>query len=107
MPPGEYELTVEAVGFSTLVVREVLIRITEVRSLATQLAVKGVKQDLVVEAPLLQTDNVALGRVITRDTIVGLPLVNRNFTQILGLTADTNTDVVDATLQSRESGDSL
>ena len=98
LPPGEYELTVEAVGFAPLVVREVLIRITEVRSLATQLAVKGVRQDLVVEAPLLQTDNVALGRVIARDTIVGLPLVNRNFTQILGLTAGTNTDVVDATL---------
>ena len=97
LPPGEYELTVEAVGFAPLVVREVLIRITEVRSLATQLAVKGVRQDVVVEAPLLQTDNVALGRVTTRDTIVGLPLVNRNYTQILGLTAGTNTDVVDAT----------
>jgi Carboxypeptidase regulatory-like domain len=98
LPPGEYELTVVAEGFASVVVREVLIRITEVRSLATQLAVKGVRQDLVVEAPLLQTDNVALGRVIARDTIVGLPLVNRNFTQILGLTAGTNTDVVDATL---------
>ena len=97
LAPGEYELTVEAVGFAPLVVREVLIRITEVRSLAPQLAVKGVRQELVVEAPLLQTDNVALGRVIARDTIVGLPLVNRNFTQILGLTAGTNTDVVDAT----------
>ena len=58
---------------------------------------KAYRQDLVVEGPLLQTDNVALGRVIARDTIVGLPLVNRNFTQILGLTAGTNTDVVDAT----------
>src|SRR4029450_2451456 len=35
VPPGEYEVTVEAVGFAPLVVREVLIRITEVRSLAT------------------------------------------------------------------------
>ena len=51
LAPGEYELTVEAMGFVPLVVREVLIRITEVRSLATQLAVKGVRQDLVVEAP--------------------------------------------------------
>src|SRR6185295_15947523 len=31
-------------------------------------------------------------------TIDNLPLVNRNYTQILGLTAGTNTDVVDATL---------
>jgi hypothetical protein len=98
LPPGVYEVTVEAVGFAPLVVREVLVRITEVRSLATQLAVKGVRQDIVVEAPLLQTDNVALGRVIARETIETLPLVNRNYTQVLGLTAGTNTDVVDATL---------
>ena len=67
------------------------------RSIATQLAVKGVREEVVVQAPLLQTDNVALGRVIARETIETLPLVNRNFTQILGLTAGTNTDVVDAT----------
>src|SRR5262249_3995536 len=55
------------------------------------------REDGVVQAPLLQTDDAALGRVIDRDTIVALPLVNRNYTQILGLTAGTNTDVVDAT----------
>jgi hypothetical protein len=98
LAPGDYELTVEAAGFAPFVVREVLIRITEVRRLATQLAITGIKQDVVVEAPLLQTDTVALGRVIARDAIVALPLVNRNYTQILGLTAGTNTDVVDATL---------
>ena len=98
LPPGGYQLTVEAAGFAPVVVREVLIRITEVRSLATQLTVQGVREELVVQAPLIRTDSVALGRVITRDTIETLPLVNRNYTQILGLTAGTNTDVVDATL---------
>ena len=98
LTPGEYELTLKAVGFAPVVVRDVLIRITEVSSLATRLAVEGLRQDLVVEAPLLQTDSAALGRVIARETIVGLPLVNRNFTQMLGLTAGINTDVVDATL---------
>ena len=47
-----YELTVEAVGFAPVVVREVLIRITEVRSIATQLAVQGVREEVVVQAPL-------------------------------------------------------
>jgi hypothetical protein len=32
LPPGEYELRVEVVGFAPLVVRQVMIRITEVRS---------------------------------------------------------------------------
>jgi hypothetical protein len=97
LPPGEYELRVELVGFAPLVVRQVMIRITEVTSIAIRLTVKGVKEEVVVKAPLLQTDNVALGSVIDRGTIVTLPLVNRNYTQILGLTAGTNTDVVDAT----------
>ena len=98
LPPGAYELTFEAVGFAPLTLREILIRITEVRSLATQLVVADLKEDVVVQVPLLQSDNVALGRVITRETIEALPLVNRNYTQILGLTGGTNTNVVDATL---------
>src|SRR6202042_725706 len=63
----------------------------------TQLAIKGAREEVMVKAPLLQTDNAALGSVIDRRTIVTLPLVNRNYTQLLGLTAGTNTDVVDAT----------
>src|SRR5215471_7693103 len=97
LPPGGYELTVEATGFSPLEMREVMIQITEVRIIRTQLAVKGAREEIVIEAPLLQTDNAALGKVIDRGTIVTLPLVNRNYTQILGLAAGTNTDVVDAT----------
>ena len=97
LPPGEFELTVEAVDFSPVVVREVTIQITEVRSIATQLPLKGAKEEVVVKDPFLQTDDAALGRVIDRGAIVTLPLVNRNYTQILGLTAGTNTDVVDAT----------
>jgi Carboxypeptidase regulatory-like domain len=97
LAPDEYELTVEAEGFSPLVIGEVTVRITEVRSITTQLAVKGGREEVVVKAPLLQTDDAALGRVIDQGLIVTLPLVNRNYTQILGLTAGTNTDVVDAT----------
>src|SRR5262249_34005213 len=81
LPPGDYQLTVEAAGFAPLVVHEVMIQITEVRRIATQLAVSGVREEVVVETPLLQTDNAALGRVIDGGTIVTLPLVNRNYTQ--------------------------
>jgi hypothetical protein len=97
LQPGNYELRVEAVGFAQVVVPEITIQITEVSRVAIALAVKTIGEEVVVKAPLLQTDNVALGRVIDRETIVALPLVNRNYTQILGLTAGTNTDVVDAT----------
>src|SRR5260370_1146154 len=64
-----------------------------------QVAIRGAKEQITVSArpPLLQTENATLGRVIDQETIVDLPLVNRNYTEILGLTAGTNTDVVDAT----------
>ena len=97
LPPGDYELTVEAVNFDSAIVRHVSIQITEVRSIATQLAVAGTREEVLVRTPLLQTDDAALGSVIDQETIATLPLVNRNYTQILGLTAGMNTDVIDAT----------
>src|SRR5262249_8332775 len=53
----------------------VLIQITEVRSIAARLALQDLKQEVIFEAPLLQMGNVALGRVIARETIETLTLV--------------------------------
>src|SRR5246127_2301149 len=99
LTPGDYDLTVRAPGFETLVLKGVEVRITEVSRLRIQLSIGGAKEQTAVSAkpPLLQTENATLGRVVDQGTIVDLPLVNRNFTEILGLTAGTNTDIVDAT----------
>ncbi len=97
LPPGQYELRVEMAGFAPYILREVMIQISEVRRIPVKLAVQGTRQVVEVKFPLLQTEGAALGRVIDESTIVALPLVNRNYTQILGLTSGTNTDVVDAT----------
>ena len=74
-------------------------KITEVSRLRIKLVLRGAQQQILVSAelPLLQTENATLGRVINHQTVVDLPLVDRNFTEILGLTAGTNTDIVDAT----------
>src|SRR6266849_6911804 len=99
LTPGNYDLTVRAPGFEPLVLKGVQVRITEVSRLKMQLTISGAKEQIAVSAklPLLQTENATLGRVIDRNTIEELPLVNRNLTEILGLTAGTNTDIVDAT----------
>ena len=99
LPPGNYDLTVRAAGFEPFMLNGVQVQITEVSRLKVQLALGGAKQQIVVSAvpPLLQTENATLGRVIDQETIVDLPLVDRNFTEILGLTAGTNTNIVDAT----------
>ncbi|MCU1336082.1 MAG: TonB-dependent receptor plug [Bryobacterales bacterium] len=97
--PGNYDLTVRAAGFDPFILNGVQVQITEVSRLKIQLALTGAKEQIAVSAAasLLQTENATLGRVIDRATIEELPLVNRNFTEILGLTAGTNTDIVDAT----------
>src|SRR5258707_1327366 len=99
LTPGNYDLTVRAPGFEPLVLKSVRVQITEVSRLKIQLTISGAKEQITVSAkpPLLQTENATLGRVIDRETVEELLLVNRNFTDILGLTAGTNTDIVDAT----------
>src|ERR1700756_1372332 len=99
LTPGNYDLTVRVPGFEPLVLKSVQVQITEVSRLKIQLTISGGKEQITVSAdpPLLQTENATLGRVIDRNTVEELPLVNRNFTEILGLTAGINTDIVDAT----------
>ena len=99
LTPGNYDLTVRAPGFEPIVLKAVHAQITEVSRLKIQLPIGGAKEEIAVSSkpPLLQTENATLGRVIDRQTVVDLPLVDRNFTEILGLTAGTNTDIVDAT----------
>jgi len=99
LTPGNYYLTVRVPGFQPLILKGVQVRITEVSRLKLQLTITGVKEQTTVSArpPLVQTENATLGRVIDQETVVDLPLVDRNYTEILGLTAGINTDVVDAT----------
>ena len=99
LTPGNYDLTVRSPGFEPLVLKGVQVRITEVSRLKIQLTIGGAKEQITVSAkhPLVQTENATLGRVIDQGTVVDLPLVDRNFTEILGLTAGTNTNIVDAT----------
>jgi hypothetical protein len=99
LPPGNYDVTVDAAGFEPFTLNGVQVQITEVSRVKIQLALSGAREQVAVSAapPLLQTENATLGRVIDQETIVDLPLVDRNYTQILGLTAGINTDIVDAT----------
>jgi hypothetical protein len=99
LTPGSYDLTIRTPGFKPLVLQDVQVQITEVSRLKIQLTISGAKEQITVSAkpPLLQTENATLGRVIDQKTIIDLPLVDRNYTEILGLTAGTNTNVVDAT----------
>ena len=83
----EFSITVEVPNFEKQTVRPIRVSVTEttavdvrlkVGSVATQIEVSGSDQ-------LAQTENATLGRVTDSQTIVALPLANRNFAQILAL----------------------
>ena len=85
--PGTYQVEVANSGFKTLVRAGVPVFVTEKKDLHLVLEVGAPTQTIQVEmqAELLKTEDAALGNVTEEQTISELPLTNRNYTQIIGL----------------------
>jgi Carboxypeptidase regulatory-like domain len=98
LPPGIYELQVTQAGFAPLLLVNVNVVVTETAELDLHLQLAGVTTNVVVssEAPMLQSDTIALGRVVNQTAVAGLPLVTRNFTQIASLSPGVLTGVSNA-----------
>jgi len=95
---GNYDLTVRATRFEPFTFNYVQVRITEVSRLKIQLTISGAKNKSRLAPSLLSFKLRTLRSYESSiETVQELPLVNRNFTRILGLTAGTNTDIVGAT----------
>ena len=87
LPPGNYVVTVEAEGFETQTSKNVVVQVATTTTLDFNLALGATSQQVSVEATaeILQTKEAANGDTTTGKTVIGLPLTNRNYTQILGL----------------------
>ncbi len=87
LPPGNYTITVEANGFEREVLHSIRVAVSETRVVDIKLRLGAAMTEIVVNASseLAQTTSAALGRVTDAQTMVALPLANRNFTQILAL----------------------
>ena len=98
LQPGTYSVTVEAKGFEKQTVPELHVVVTETATLELRLKVGNVSTEVQVSAaaPLLQTESAALGKVTSDQSIVSLPLANRNFTQILALSPGVTVGLPDA-----------
>ncbi len=98
LPPGAYRVETTKPGFKLSVQEGVQIVVTETDALVTHLQIGQPSQEVTVEAAAeqLQTDTTALGRVTSGVEINALPLVTRNFTQIIGLNPGISTDVENA-----------
>ena len=106
LTPGAYRLDISAKGFSHAIVSSVAIAVTETN--VTNVALKVGSESTTIEVtgkpPTVETSTNALGDVVTTAQVVALPLVNRNFTQIMTLSAGVIASVTDATELGRGSG---
>jgi hypothetical protein len=89
LPPGSYEIDVDAAGFSRATLSGVAITVTETTVFNVPLKVGSASTTVEVNgAPLIvETSTNALGDVVNTAQVESLPLVNRNFTQIMTLSA--------------------
>lgn len=85
LSPGSYDLRFEATGFKVHVKHGVVINVTETARFDTQLQTGELRELVVVtsEPELLQTESSTLGRVNDSKQITSLPLVSRNFTELI------------------------
>jgi len=104
--PGSYRLEFSKAGFKTGVKSGLRINVTETSRLDIQLEVGQVTETIIVtsEAELLQTESAALGRVVNQEFVSNLPLVTRNYTQVVPLSPGIAAEVTNASEIGRGSG---
>ena len=99
LPPGNYSLVVGAANFQAKTLRSVHVTVSETAVVNVTLAVGTTtvtKIEISASPELAQTETSALGRVTDENTLVSLPLANRNFSQILALNPGVVVEVPDA-----------
>ena len=85
LKPGSYRVTAVAAGFETTTALNVVLTVGSEARVDLKLVPGSEKQTVNVnaEAASLDTENGAIGQVVTGEEIVDLPLNGRNFTQLL------------------------
>jgi len=98
LPPGSYRLQAVKDGFRVSSYANLAVNVTETELLNIRMQIGGVSEIVQVEteAELLQTETSALGHVIAGEEVRTLPLVTRNYTQILGLSPGVSAEVFNA-----------
>src|SRR5207249_12193864 len=97
LPPGNYRVRFELMGFNTLEVPSVKVNVTETAVLDRTLQVGAQTEAMKVEAEVetIQTTSSALGTVATAVTITELPLNTGNYTNRLDNSMCANATVKD------------
>jgi hypothetical protein len=96
--PGNYKVDFSASGFKSAQVASVTVNVTETPVLDEKLSVGGQTTEVTVEstAETIQTQNATNGQVVGSQEVVDLPLVSRNYTQIVNLSPGVVSNVTTA-----------
>jgi len=84
LAPGSYAIAAEHTGFSRRLFTGFVVQVNQIARLDVVLEVGAVEQTIEVQAgaPLLHTEDAAMGQVISPKPISDLPLNGRNFAQL-------------------------
>lgn len=87
LTPGNYSVKFSATGFKAVEVPSVAVNVTETQTLNRRLEVGAQTQEVTVSAAAeaVQTQNATNGSLVSGQEITSLPLVSRNYTQVLSL----------------------
>lgn len=87
IPPGEYQLTVQARGFKPEKIDTFRLSSGQASTLDVSLQVARAETEVTVTAPppLLQTANATVGSVVEKRMVENLPLIGRDFTRLITL----------------------
>ena len=98
LPPGLYTLEFSKMGFKQAQTIHLRVDVTETTTFNVRMELGEVAEKVVVEAQTeqLQTQSSTLGEVTSGDQVRNLPLVTRNYTQIISLNPGVAADVNDA-----------
>jgi hypothetical protein len=98
LPPGDYRVEASGKGFKSVVIENISIHVTETATLDIRLQVGAVSETVTVQdvGELVQTNSSALGNVTDQRMVENLPLVTRNYMQILGLSPGVSSEITDA-----------
>lgn len=93
--PGTYRVEVNAAGFRRATVAAVKVGVGEAVRTEVSLAMGSLEQELEVQssAPLIATETAVTGMSLESKAITSLPLVNRNYYELLSLTPGTSSEL--------------
>ncbi|MGH9752965.1 MAG: carboxypeptidase regulatory-like domain-containing protein, partial [Blastocatellia bacterium] len=105
LPPGVYRVEVSASAFKRTNLSGVRIELTNTTTLDIQLEVGAANDEVTIksDANLVKTDSSALGAVLNEKAVVNLPIVTRNYTQVLGLFPGVSASVSEGDILGRGS----